>query len=179
MPISNTIRVKTRGLTFLQKTGEASTAQAVEFQLPRAAGTSVGADYNSKTGVVVLNSQVHITTSSNGKAAVVEAAHATLMRASDQALLVNASVNYETEEGSSDQALVYFRKDGTTEKIDAKGHVRMKTDTGATMNAETARFCWTRRASRRRLIWGAACSSHRTAKTRPCMARLPMGRCCL
>jgi lipopolysaccharide export system protein LptA len=137
---SNTIRVKTRGLTFLQKTGEASTAQAVEFQLPRAAGTSVGADYNSKTGVVVLNSQVHITTSSNGKAAVVDAAQATLMRASDQALLVNASVNYETEEGSSDQALVYFRKDGTTEKIDAKGQVRMKTDTGATVNAETAEF---------------------------------------
>jgi lipopolysaccharide export system protein LptA len=137
---SNTIRVKTRGLTFLQKTGEASTAQAVEFQLPRAAGTSAGADNNSKTGVVVLNSQVHITTSSNGKAAVVDAAQATLMRASDQALLVNASVNYETEEGSSDQAIVYFRKDGTTEKIDAKGHVRMKTDTGATVNAETAEF---------------------------------------
>jgi lipopolysaccharide export system protein LptA len=71
---------------------------------------------------------------------VVDAAQATLMRASDQALLVNASVNYETEEGNSDQALVYFRKDGTTEKIDAKGHVRMKTDTGATMNAGTALF---------------------------------------
>ena len=137
---SNIIRVRTRGLTFLQKTGEASTTQAVEFQLPRGAGSSVGADYNSRTGVVVLNSQVHITTSSNGKAAVVEAAHATLLRASDQALLVNATVNYEAEEGSSDQAIVYFRKDGTAEKIDAKGQVRMKTDTGATMHAETARI---------------------------------------
>jgi len=134
------IRVKTRGLTFLEKTGEASTTQAVEFQLPRGAGTAEGADYNSKTGVVVLNSQVHITTSSNGKAAVVEAAHATLLRASDQALLVGAVLNYETEEASSDQATVYFRKDGTAEKIDAKGHVRMKSDTGATVNAETARI---------------------------------------
>jgi lipopolysaccharide export system protein LptA len=137
---TNTIRVKTRGLTFLQKTGEASTEQQVEFELPRAAGTAVGADYNSKTGVVVLNSQVHITTSSNGKAAVVDAAHATLERASDQALLVNATVNYQTEEGSADQAIVYFRKDGTTEKVDASGHVHMKTDTGATVDAETARF---------------------------------------
>src|ERR1700735_3748342 len=102
-PTSNTIRVRTRGLTFLQKTGEAMTSQPVQFQLPRAAGTSVGADYNSKTGVVVLNSEVHITTSSNGKAAVVDAAHATLVRASDQAFLVNASVNYETEDGSSVQ----------------------------------------------------------------------------
>ncbi|HEX4310831.1 MAG TPA: LptA/OstA family protein [Acidobacteriaceae bacterium] len=139
-PDSNAIRVKTRGLTFVQKTGEATTAQAVEFQLPRAAGVAVGADYNSKTGVVVLNSQVHITTSTNGKAAVVDAARATLLRATDQALLVSATVNYEEEEASSDQATVFFRKDGTAEKIDAQGHVRMKTDTGADINAQTAQI---------------------------------------
>lgn len=137
---SNTIRVRTHGLTFVQKTGEATTAQQVEFQLPRAAGTAIGADYNSKTGVVVLQSQVHLTTSSNGKAAVVEAAQATLLRASDQAFLVSPVVNYETEEGSSDQAVVWFRKDGTTEKIDAKGRVHMKTDNGATVDSDTARF---------------------------------------
>src|ERR1700735_5611072 len=37
---SNTIRVRTHGLTFIQKTGEATTSQQVEFQLPRAAGTA-------------------------------------------------------------------------------------------------------------------------------------------
>ncbi len=137
-PVTNAIRVKTRGLTFLQKTGEASTQQKVEFEFPRAGGTAVGADYNSKTGVVVLNSQVHITTSNNGKAVVLDAAQATVMRASNQTLLVNPVINYETEEGSSDQATVDFRKDGTAEKIDAIGHVRMKTDQGATVNAETA-----------------------------------------
>jgi lipopolysaccharide export system protein LptA len=137
---SNTIRVRTRGLTFAQKTGEATTAQAVEFQLPRAAGTAVGADYNSKTGVIVLNSQVRITTSSNGKPATIQAAHATLLRASDQAFLESAALNYQTEAGSADRAVVFFRKDGTTEKVDASGHVRMKTDTGATVDCETARI---------------------------------------
>ncbi len=137
-PVTNAIRVKTRGLTFLQKTGEASTPQKVEFEFPRAAGTAVGADYNSKTGVVVLDSQVHITTSNNGKAVVLDAGHATLMRASNQALLVSPVINYETEEGNSDQATVDFRKDGTAEKIDAMGHVRMKTDQGTTVNAATA-----------------------------------------
>src|SRR5579875_1169727 len=38
-----TIHVRTSGLTFAQKTGDAVTAQPVEFQLPRAAGSSVGA----------------------------------------------------------------------------------------------------------------------------------------
>ncbi len=137
-PTSNTIRVRTHGLTFMQKTGEATTSQQVQFQLPRAAGTAIGADYSSKTGVVVLISQVHMTTSSNGKAAVVEAAQATLLRASDQAFLVSPVVNYETEQGSSNEATVWFRKDGTTQKIDARGRVHMKTDDGATVDADIA-----------------------------------------
>lgn len=135
---ANTIRVRTRGLTFIQKTGVAVTAEPVEFQLPRAAGSSVGANYNSKTGVLVLGSQVKLTTSSNGNSAVIGASHATLLRAQMQALLDNATVDYQTEDGSSDQATVYFRKDGTTEKIDARGHVRMKTDSGATVQSQTA-----------------------------------------
>ncbi|HTW48512.1 MAG TPA: LptA/OstA family protein [Acidobacteriaceae bacterium] len=135
---SSTIRVRTRGLTFAQKTGDAATEQPVEFQLPRAAGTAVGANYNSKTGVLVLDSQVKITTSSNGKSAVVNAAHATLLRDQMQGLLTDATMEYETEDGSADSATLYFRKDGTTERIDASGHVRMRTDTGATMASQTA-----------------------------------------
>lgn len=137
---SNTIRVRTSGLTFAQKTGIANTAQEVEFQLLRAAGSSVGANYDSKTGVLVLDSQVKITTSSNGKSAVVQAEHARMLRESMQAFLTGASLEYETEDGSADAATVYFRKDGTAERIDAQGHVRMKTDTGATMQSATAQI---------------------------------------
>ncbi len=135
---SSTIRVRTSGLVFSQKTGDADTTQPVEFQLPRAAGTSVGANYNSKTGVLILNSAVKITTSSNGRAAVITAGHATLLRDTMQGFLTGATMEYETEDGSADAATLYFRKDGTTEKIDAQGHVRMKTDTGATMTSNTA-----------------------------------------
>ena len=137
---SNTIRARTSGLTFTQKTGVADTGQPVDFQLPRAAGSSVGANYDSKSGVLVLDRQVKITTSSNGKAAVVQAAHATIERATMQAFLTDASLEYETEDGSADQATVHFRKDGTAERIDAQGHVVMKTDTGATVRSETARI---------------------------------------
>ncbi len=135
---ANTIRVQTSGVTFAQKTGEASTAEPVQFQLPRASGTSVGADYNSKSGVLILNSEVHISTSNNGKTALIGAAHATLLRATQQALLTAATVEYERETGSADEATVWFRKDGTTEKIDGEGHVRMATQTGATATSQTA-----------------------------------------
>lgn len=136
----NTIRVRTSGLTFVQKTGEATTEQQVEFQLPRAAGNSVGADYNSKTGVVVLESQVHITTSSNGKPAVIDADRATLERASLEGFLVKPSMQFATESGSADAGTVYFRKDGTTERVDAEGDVRMRTDSGARVQAAAARI---------------------------------------
>ncbi|MGA8528925.1 MAG: LptA/OstA family protein [Acidobacteriaceae bacterium] len=135
---SNTIRVRTQGLTFAQKSEEASTGGKVEFQLPRAAGSAVGADYNAKTGVVILNSQVHITTSSNGKPATVEAGHATILRDSQQALLTNASLDYQTANGRADQATVYFRKDSTAEKVDAQGHVHLQSDNGADADAQTA-----------------------------------------
>jgi lipopolysaccharide export system protein LptA len=137
---NNTIRVRTRGLRFEQKTGDAATEQPVVFQLPRAAGTAVGANYNSKTGVLVLDSQVKITTSSNGKSAVVNAAHATLLRNEMLGLLTGATMQYETEDGSADAATLYFRKDGTTERIDAAGHVRMRTDTGANVTSQTAKI---------------------------------------
>lgn len=137
-PQSNAIRVRTSGLTFMQKTGDANTAQPVEFQLPRAAGSAVGASYNSKTGVLVLNSAVKITTSSNGRSAVVNAAHATMLRNSMQAFLDSASMQYEQEDGSADAATVFFRRDGTAERIDAKGHVRMRNDNGATVASEAA-----------------------------------------
>ncbi|MGA7524494.1 MAG: LptA/OstA family protein [Acidobacteriaceae bacterium] len=135
---SDTIRVKTEGLTFAQKSGEASTAGKVEFQLPRAAGSAVGADYNSKTGVVILNSQVHITTSNNGKPATVEAGHATILRDSQQALLTNASMEYQSASARGDQATVWFRKDGTAEKVDARGNVQLKSDNGTDVDAQTA-----------------------------------------
>jgi lipopolysaccharide export system protein LptA len=137
-PDKSTIHIRTTGLTFNQKTGDADTSQAVEFQLPRAAGASVGASYNSKTGIVVLNNQVVLTSSSNGHSSVVHATHATLLRQTKQALLVQATSEYETEKSSSDQAVVWFRQDGSAEKIDASGHVRIMTDNGAVVTSQTA-----------------------------------------
>src|SRR5271170_1855479 len=52
----NTIHVKTSGLVFNSKTGDSVTSDHMEFATPRASGSSTGASYNSKTGLLVLNS---------------------------------------------------------------------------------------------------------------------------
>lgn len=137
---SDAIQVQTSGLTFTQKTGEASTSQPVHFKLPRASGSAVGADYNAKSGVLVLDSQVRITTNSRGKTAQIGAAHGTLERAKMRAVLTGATLDYEAEHGSADHATVDFRQDGTAKRIDAQGHVRMATNQGATTEAGAGVF---------------------------------------
>jgi lipopolysaccharide export system protein LptA len=135
---SSTIHIKTSGLTFNSKTGDAVTGQHMEFQLPKAAGSSTGASYNSKTGLLILDSDVVITTSSNGNLAVVHAAHAEFLRDSKQGTLLSPTTDYQSEKSSADQAIVYFRKDGTAERIEAQGHVRVVSDDGAVVTARTS-----------------------------------------
>lgn len=136
----STIHIKTSGLTFNQKTGEVVTSQHVEFQLPKAAGDSQGASYNSKTGVLILDSQVNLTTSTNGNPATVHAVHAQMLRDSKQAFLMQATAEFQTEKSYADQAIVYFRQDGSAEHIDAKGHVRVTGDDGTEVTAASSQI---------------------------------------
>ncbi len=117
----NAVHVKTSGLTFNSKTGDAATTEHTEFETPRASGSSIGASYNSKTGLLLLNSQVHITTTANGNRVVVDAAHAELLRDTREATLLHSTFDYETEKSSADQAIIYFRKDGSAERVVARG----------------------------------------------------------
>ncbi|MGC2163239.1 MAG: LptA/OstA family protein [Silvibacterium sp.] len=134
----NTIHVKTSGLAFDQKTGQADTSQHTEFEFPKASGSSTGAHYNSKTGVLVLDSQVEMTTDDQGSPAVVHASHAQIVRDSKQAFLLNPQTEYRSEKGSSDTAIVDFRQDGSAQSINAQGHVRVVTATGAVITASSS-----------------------------------------
>jgi lipopolysaccharide export system protein LptA len=137
-PESNTVHVKTSGLTFNQTTGDAITAEHMEFATPRAAGSSMGAQYNSKTGLLILDRQVHITTSTNGNQVVVGATHAELLRDSRQATLLHPTFDYETEKSAADQAIIYFRKDGSAERVNARGNIRVVSQKGATLTGGTS-----------------------------------------
>jgi lipopolysaccharide export system protein LptA len=134
----STIHVKASGLVFNQKTGVATTDQPVEFQLTKAAGKAVGASFVSKQGVLILDKQVELTTSTNGEPAVVHASHAQLLRDSRQAFLVNAETEFRNERSTAEQAIVYFRQDGSAERIDAKGNVHTVLDNGAQVTSQTA-----------------------------------------
>ncbi|MGA7314936.1 MAG: LptA/OstA family protein [Silvibacterium sp.] len=132
---TNTIHIRTSRLTFNSKTGDAVTDEHMEFRTQRATGSSTGASYNSQTGLLVLKGQVEVTTSSDGNPAVVRASHAEVLRSSKQATLLNPTLEYQSGKSSADQAIVYFRTDGSAERIEAQGHVHAITDSGAVITA--------------------------------------------
>jgi lipopolysaccharide export system protein LptA len=131
---ANTIHVKTSGLVFNQKTGEADTNEHTEFSFPQASGSSTGAHYNSKTGVLVLDSHVDLTRA-GANPAVVHASHAQIVRGTMQAFLLNPRTEYRSEKSSADAAIVGFRDNGSASSVNAKGHVRVITAGGAVITA--------------------------------------------
>ena len=134
------IHVKTSGLVFDQGQQTATTAQYVEFSTPKGSGHSMGAVYEVQNGLLILQSAVELNSSRNGVPVVVHAAHAEFLRNSMQAFLLKPLLNYQTQTSSSDQATVYFRKDGSAEHIDAQGHVDVKTEGGQQLTCRVAKI---------------------------------------
>ncbi|ACO33040.1 MULTISPECIES: LPS export ABC transporter periplasmic protein LptC [Acidobacterium] len=136
---ANTIHVKTSGLTFDSKSGEASTSRYTEFASPKGSGHAVGASYNSKTGMLVLNSSVVLqTVTQKGAPVQVQAAHLSFLRDQEQAVLLEPVLHSPQQTASAQTATLYFRKDGTADHLTAQGQVHITTPKGAVVDARNA-----------------------------------------
>ncbi len=124
----NVVHVKTAGLIFNEKTGLASTSDKIEFRIAEAAGRALGATFDSRTGVLVLGSEVAFNYSLNGSPLALRAHHAQFDRASRQLYLLQSATDYDSSHSSSDQAIVYFRQDGSAYQIKSQGHVTTTSD---------------------------------------------------
>ncbi len=120
---NNIVHVKTAGLVFNQKTGLARTPEKIEFRISQAAGSAKGASFDSRTGVLVLGSEVAFDSSLNGSPLVVRAHHAQFDRVSRQLYLLQDATDYNSIHSSSDQSTIYFRPDGSAYRIKSQGHV--------------------------------------------------------
>src|SRR5260370_38489925 len=61
--LKNPLHLRTTGLVFNQKTGNAWTPEEIDFSVPQASGSAVGAEYVASEGVLTLKSQVKIVVS--------------------------------------------------------------------------------------------------------------------
>jgi lipopolysaccharide export system protein LptA len=132
-----TLRVTTHGLTFHQKTGMASCSGEVDFSVADSSGQAVGAEFDSKQGHLVLVSQVVFTTKMQDHPAVLRAARAIYDRNANQVNVLQPRYTSGTERGSAETATVLLRSNGSAERLDAGGGVRLSSDGDMRVKAPT------------------------------------------
>jgi lipopolysaccharide export system protein LptA len=133
-----TVHIQTAGLIFNEKTSMASTSQRFEFQLPQAKGSAVGASFDSAKGVLILDSEVSLDASMDGGPISVHAHHAQYDRQSRLLYLLSDETEYAQNRGTSDQATVHFRVDGSASEILAQGHVTIVGSEGQRITSPSA-----------------------------------------
>ena len=119
--LKNPIHLKTRGLIFNQKTGAAATRERVDFRTPQAAGSAVGAAYDSKSNTLTLVSQVRVETL---EGATILARHAVVTQNPRRVVMETARVERPQADLDSDQVTLYLRDDNSVSRVVATGEVR-------------------------------------------------------
>ena len=138
-----TIHVTTSGLVYQQKLGIASTDQEVEFDAAGIKWEALGADYSSNTGLVTLHSAVKMVGLERGKPVVITASRAELDR--DNQMVTLSGAKYEAiggaagsdggETAQAENVVVHLRSDGSVERLNADGAVKLKGGDGDTVMA--------------------------------------------
>ena len=118
----NLIHVKTSKLTFNENTGIAETASAIEFRVPEANGSAVGATYDSHGGVLTLKSAVKIDTTGKRKATITGQS-ATITKAPSKVELHSARVEEPQRTISADRVTVFMRDDNNVDRVEASGNL--------------------------------------------------------
>ena len=117
------VHLKTSGLTFNENTGMAQTSERIEFRIPDASGSAVGAIYDSRANVLTLQSAVKLTTTGKQKADITGQS-ATIVRSPDRILIQKARIEQAPRVVETDKLTVMLRADNTVEKILGTGSVR-------------------------------------------------------
>jgi lipopolysaccharide export system protein LptA len=134
-PGAGTVHVKTSGLAFNQNTGVMTTAKEVDFWLANGSGTAVGATYDSQQGYLVLDSAVELNTDRGGRKVVIHARHAEMEHNSQVARLTNAQADFKTGQANAGLAKIWFRGDGTAQRLEATSGFALATTGGGRVTA--------------------------------------------
>jgi lipopolysaccharide export system protein LptA len=131
------VHVKTMGLVFDQKAQSASSDGAVEFRSEGYSGSSVGAAYDAKNGVVVLRSAVRIIGLRDERPVVLTAARAEMDR-KQNVVDLTAPRYVSTGDGGVETAAathvwMNIAKDGTPQRVNAEGKVTLASDRRGTV----------------------------------------------
>ena len=116
------VHLETSGLVFNDKTGLAQTRERLEFRVPEAEGSAVGAVYNSRDSVLQLKSTVRVITTGRQKATITGHS-ATVLRTPQRVIVEGARIEQLPRIVTTDKLTVLLRDDNTVERIEGSGNV--------------------------------------------------------
>jgi len=125
--LKNPIHLKTAGLVFNQKTGNAQTAEEVDFSVPQARGSAIGAEYIANQGTLTLKSQVKIVVNDPTPSTIL-AQQAILLKGPRQILLRNPRMENAQQQAQADDLTLFLRPDNTLDHAVATGDVIMNSN---------------------------------------------------
>jgi len=123
--LKNPLHLRTTNLVFNKNTGDASTPEELDFSVPQASGSAVGAKYTAKEGVLTLQSQVKIAVSGPGQGRIF-AEQATLRKNPREIVLRAARAESLERRGQADELTLFLRQDNSLDRALGEGHVRIE-----------------------------------------------------
>ncbi len=118
----NVVHLKTSGLTFNENTRIAQTSQRIEFSIPDATGSAIGARYDSLDNVLVLKSAVKLVTTGRQKATITGNS-ASIVKDPQRIVLQGARIEQPPRAVTADKLTVFMRDDNTVERVTGSGNV--------------------------------------------------------
>ncbi|WP_263408129.1 LptA/OstA family protein [Terriglobus tenax] len=144
------VHIKTSGLVFAQKLGVAATENPIEFSAKGVTGHATGADYSTDTGVLILHSAVDATMEAEGRQVKMFAGWAQLDRKGQVAQLKQARVVQQDSVAQVAEALIYLRRDGSAERIETSGGLKVTSTDGRLLTAQRSQTWLTARSQPQR-----------------------------
>lgn len=129
--LHNPVHFKTRDLVFSRDTGIARTDKAVEFRIPQATGSAVGATYDSRSQRLVLDSTVRV----KARDAQITADKAVITQQPLQGVLSTVRVQQPDGSFQAREVTVKLRDDNSIEQVLATGGVELGTAGGEAFEA--------------------------------------------
>ena len=136
--LGRVVHITTSGLVYLKKQGIAQTTEGIDFSFDRFTGHAVGAEYNSDSGDVVLQSALTFSGLDNGRPIAMTASHGALDHAQNIAEFSNARYSSAGEVARADVARLYMRADGSVARIVGERHVSLEEIADGSVTADLA-----------------------------------------
>jgi lipopolysaccharide export system protein LptA len=136
--LRNPLHIKTSDLSFNQKTGDAHSNARVDFRVPQATGSAIGATYVARTNVLTMQSQVHVLLTGR-TAATITAASAVITKNPHWVVLEKAhlSIKDGTQWADADKATLFLRPDNSLDHVIAVGNVHLRSEGAQPVHAQS------------------------------------------